>query len=535
MSRGCRREKETRRLQAACPRCLTYDAVTGTVIYRSKMSLELKRNFQMILALKIVGAILCAAVLGAIIVASVFLVRSKSKGSVRVTSQLFFGIVLASFFLLPGFYMLIDKPEMLFDEGIIVVLTVIGTGFILLFMMFHEYLFKVLYRSVTIDLVPLARGNMVGMTVAHLTDLHLCRDKTLEGSIPAVLVEESCKRALRWGLDTAERVLITGDITDRGVPEEWDKFAAILKSLTAEERLRIDWIPGNHDLSFGEDDDTTPFGFTVTRSPWGLPYERRCRVFIGNLISRSSRTWRIYGKNGGLPFGEFIDRVSPYFREYENHPPFEKLEGGGQQYSYTLCSPDELRFAADQYGIGLPWPSSARPFMYQLLQEAYPIVFYEDAQYLIVGLNSCAVPAGSLLSGAFGALGSAQLQRVRDLANDREGRCLILLMHHHLGWPDALRNRLKDFSKQVEMKALQLIDAADLDEVLAKLNRTVIFHGHKHVRYEARRHSTTIVCGPSVAYGDNLSRAANCVAYSISTAGQVSVIDETNIAPYDKR
>jgi 3',5'-cyclic AMP phosphodiesterase CpdA len=367
--------------------------------------------------------------------------------------------------------------------------------------------------------------------VAHLTDLHLCRDNTLEGNIPANLVEESCRRALRWGLDTAERVFITGDITDRGAPEEWDQFVAILKSLPAEERARIDWIPGNHDLSFGEDNDTTPFGFTVSRSPWGLPYERRCRVFVNNLISASSRTWRIYGKNGGVPFGEFMDRVSPYFEEYEKHPPFEKLKGGGQWYSYTLNSPDDLRSAADRYGIGLPWPSSTYPFMYQLLQEAYPIVLHEDARYVIAGLNSCAVPASSLLSGAFGALGSPQLHRLRDLANDRGERCLVLLMHHHLGWPDALRNRLKDLSKKLEMKALQLTDASDLDEVLAKLDRTVIFHGHKHVRYEARRRSTTIVCGPSVAYGDNLSRAANCVAYSVSPAGEVSVIDETYIAP----
>jgi hypothetical protein len=106
-------------------------------------------------------------------------------------------------------------------------------------------------------------------------------------------------------------------------------------------------------------------------------------------------------------------------------------------------------------------------------------------------------------------------------------------MHHHLGWPDGLRNQFTNLSKrlELEMKALQLTDAADLDAILADFNRTVIFHGHKHIRYEARRHATTIICGASLAYGDNLSEAANCVAYSISPAGQVTVIDETHIVP----
>ena len=60
--------------------------------------------------------------------------------------------------------------------------------------------------------------------------------------------------------------------------------------------------------------------------------------------------------------------------------------------------------------------------------------------------------------------------------------------------------------------------------MLCGYEEVVLFHGHKHIGYRARRKSYTIISGPSVAYGDRFGGSSSTV-YGLTPEGHVSVIE----------
>jgi len=87
-------------------------------------------------------------------------------------------------------------------------------------------------------------------TVAHVSDLHYGRDAA---------TERACER-LRDALLAArvDDVLVTGDVTDRGRAEEWDRFSRCFAPL----RDRTIVVPGNHDR-LGDDAASQMMGARV--------------------------------------------------------------------------------------------------------------------------------------------------------------------------------------------------------------------------------------------------------------------------------
>lgn len=74
-------------------------------------------------------------------------------------------------------------------------------------------------------------------TIAHLSDLHLGRS----------LTHFIAAQAIRRAIDDvrADRVIVTGDVTDRGRDREYALFEEVFGSLREEGRLIV--VPGNHD------------------------------------------------------------------------------------------------------------------------------------------------------------------------------------------------------------------------------------------------------------------------------------------------
>jgi hypothetical protein len=196
--------------------------------------------------------------------------------------------------------------------------------------------------------------------------------------------------------------------------------------------------------------------------------------------------------------------------------------------------PAELVTAAEGYEGKQFWPGSQAFRFRQLVSWAYPMVMAETAGFLIVALNSCLISSDSIADSAFGRLGPDQLQRLDLLLQGADDKCKVLLVHHHLGFPPAVRSRMEKSSSKIQIKALQLRDAKKLDVLLQRFSRIVVFHGHKHVSYRATRNSAVIVSGPSVAYGDVGGGASNCFVYGIDRQGRVSVLEETSILPGTK-
>lgn len=88
--------------------------------------------------------------------------------------------------------------------------------------------------------------------IVHLSDLHLTRSDGFARSEPDLLRPlKGMNRAFRSilatpGLQRADLVLVTGDITDRGDTRSWQEFTAAAIAAGIADKLVL--VPGNHDV-----------------------------------------------------------------------------------------------------------------------------------------------------------------------------------------------------------------------------------------------------------------------------------------------
>ena len=133
----------------------------------------------------------------------------------------------------------------------------------------------------------------------------------------------------------------------------------------------------------------------------------------------------------------------------------------------------------------------------------------------------------SVIDGAIGTLGDRQLSQLEALLRSRAGKCVVVLIHHHLGCPRKIL-RENPLSK-VELRVLQLNGANRVCDLLAEHKPAVVLHGHKHLDYRATYKCAMIQSAASVAYGDRLG-GENCHVYDIEANGRVSLVASTHIA-----
>jgi len=90
------------------------------------------------------------------------------------------------------------------------------------------------------------------VTMAHLSDLHLVPDNDTTRSEPRLFgrlrgMNAHFRHLLRdEPLRTAQLILVTGDITDRGLLVEWEMFWRLAEEAGVRDRLVV--LPGNHDV-----------------------------------------------------------------------------------------------------------------------------------------------------------------------------------------------------------------------------------------------------------------------------------------------
>ncbi len=153
-----------------------------------------------------------------------------------------------------------------------------------------QFLKGVRPRAVSLDAIEMREGNSGRkgtFRVAHLSDLHLCSEPAMEGALAPGQVLKAAKKALRWALDRAQFVVITGDLTDNGSKEEWDSLAALFRGLGPEEAARIYLVPGNHDLSIALDYVNDTDG-----NLW-FKHEQQHRHFATSVLNRCPDRWRV--------------------------------------------------------------------------------------------------------------------------------------------------------------------------------------------------------------------------------------------------
>jgi Calcineurin-like phosphoesterase len=379
-------------------------------------------------------------------------------------------------------------------------------------------------RTIHLQETVLPRGCLADFRVAHLSDLHLALERTIEGHLDANLVRQAVCDAVSWALRHSHLVFVTGDVTDSGAAGEWAIFNEILDDLSLVDRERILYIPGNHDLSLTLDWDA------LSDPNVSLDFEARCRSFVMAMLRRCPDTWSMFFPWGQVSVRHALMRAADYIDIYEQHPPFEETGWIGEYPVPSVGYSPELLEAAERCEGHRVWPRRGAFRYTSFIAFAYPMVMYENADFLVVGLNSCTDSSDSILDSGLGKLGDDQLERLALLLGSAREKCKILLLHHHVGFPPKIHARLRKTHASLQLRALQLRDAKKLRAILRGFKKVIIFHGHKHVGYHAICDSSIVISSPSVAYGDVGGAAPNCSVYGLDREGRVCILEVTTIA-----
>lgn len=326
---------------------------------------------------------------------------------------------------------------------------------------------------------------------AHLSDLHLTADRTLEADLNEADVAHTVSRVLAWALRRADYVFITGDITDQARAAEWRKFLAILDEKKCPlDSGRLFVIPGNHDLSLSA--DILPGKRNLTH------YDHHAFLFIQNILTRCPTNWSMLISNELVGVRAFLAEREAYLKTYETHPPYSIIPGFWKQHE--IITPEELLRGTDAH-LGTPWPTHDRPTCTDFLEIVFPIVMHNDSEQLVIGLNSNVIAAKNISNSAIGMLGTRQLERLRTIVSSAGTRYVFLLIHHHIGFPPGKLEEFRVKHGMVQTDALTLLDADALGQVVSGIKRCCVLHGHKHFPYYAMYGSAVVISGHSAVYG----------------------------------
>jgi hypothetical protein len=357
------------------------------------------------------------------------------------------------------------------------------------------------------------------IVIAHLSDLHLPGERTLEGDIDQETVVSTVRRTLQWALRRARFVAITGDVTDQARPVEWNLFLQVLEQLHCPlDSGRFFVIPGNHDLSLSS--DVLP-GLNNT-----VYFDQRCLLFIDRILVNCPITWKMLIGEERVSVRQFLADRSGYLAKYKDHAPYARVPGYWTQLGIVI--PERLLNATDAYAE-TAWPTRRQPTCADFMKLAYPMIMHEDNELLIVGLNSANVESKNISGSAVGWLGEGQLERLRMVLSGADNRHVILLIHHHIGFPP---EKLQEFRAKyggVQTDALTLLDADKLGEIIASTEKCYVLHGHKHFPYTASFQNVVVISGHSVVYGPHEHKSGGAT-YQITADGRVLVCEEFRVA-----
>jgi 3',5'-cyclic AMP phosphodiesterase CpdA len=343
------------------------------------------------------------------------------------------------------------------------------------------------------------------LVFAHASDTHLPLDKTIEGDINKDDANRVVTRSLSWLLERTSMILLTGDITDQGDQAEWEAFLSILESRGCQlDKGKLFVIPGNHDLSL-----------SLFRAP-GLHstanYDGRAFRYMKCVLLRCPSSWLMLLDGKLTSVSQYLMRLADYLDAYEKYPPYPSIPGRGRPQEVIV--PQELIDVAKRHSAEA-WPGTKGLLCADFLELSYPMVMHQEETLLIIGLNSCGVAAKTITGSAIGWLGPGQLGRLRTLIADAGTRSVILLLHHHIGFPPEKREEFEKKHGRVQTDALTLIDADELIKIIATIDRCYVFHGHKHFPYHARLGKAVVISGQSVTYGPH-ERASGCAIYQLN-------------------
>lgn len=310
-------------------------------------------------------------------------------------------------------------------------------------------------------------GLEANVRLLHASDFHVTGNDTKkltegEGQFPDATLK-SIMDAIEQDAKDCDVVLITGDITDTGSVDEWERF---LTNCSEHIRRKLILVPGNHDLNLQD-------GLLASKAERVDSAGRKARQI--RMIAAMSETMQ----DRAFILDTVLDRLfslDQYIQRHEN-----TFTAGAPDLNKPVLRVDEL------------W------------QTLFPMVVLvepdRNGKRLGVVLLDSVKPGSLGLTNAIGTVSPDVIDRCSVLMNKMADRCdcFAIALHHHVAMPQGgnLRERGQN-------SGLVLENASLLIDMLTKRGYpTVIFHGHRHQAYTGTAIGTAIaiVASPSASIG----------------------------------
>ncbi|MFY0564072.1 metallophosphoesterase family protein [Archangium lansingense] len=333
------------------------------------------------------------------------------------------------------------------------------------------------------------------LTVTHWSDLHITASdehvRVERGGGGNVSLKEVVRK---YGEELAmtDLLLITGDVTDSGRGEEWQRVFEILGGLSTSVREKMVLVPGNHDVNI-----------TNSVDHWeaegaGMPKRnvRLVRVMAALELVQGQRAWVWPSGMGAVTLSELLVMVEPFLRAY-----IEKPAQAVYRKKWIVAS-DGSTYAVPGEDVTPPDVKALINFPAAVWREIWPMAIEVPGKKTVVVVINSNSDTNNVVENAVGVIGQDCLSKLGLVRLKFPGYRVIVALHHHLVLPDF------DTPVMKKLKAhfMQLVDAPDFVSELLETS-TVVFHGHKHVHYVGTLNDTLdIVSAPSTTLGDGIHR-----------------------------
>jgi len=332
------------------------------------------------------------------------------------------------------------------------------------------------------------------LRLVHLTDLHVAEGpnvRMVERAHPAG--NGALERLLdEPGVQSAELLLITGDVTDRGTSVAWRCFLDAVEERGLAERVVM--VPGNHDLALVDPLDGELRRHHVLRN------DRFGVVQLANLLkfceafaeTAGGRAGFVLAGDAMLPYEDAwlkAERaVRPLVAALPDEPaPRVRWRSYREDRAQVLAYEDRIEAAREQ--------------LLALFPVAVPLAGHDAVVFV---LNSCAGVSRHPATNALGHVGRAQYRRLDKLARFFAQKIKFVALHHHVVRRTEERGR--DFITRVMAKFTVLGDSRPLVKFCRAHDVRAVFNGHRHLSYQLRLpNGTVLLAAPSSTLGDELA------------------------------
>ena len=327
-----------------------------------------------------------------------------------------------------------------------------------------------------------------GIVITQLSDLHLTGGKkTLEGNASPDPQFEETLRLFGKHINESDLILITGDITDSGQPEEWTSFFSHYPSELLDKTIII---PGNHDINIAG-----PSIFHVNDPKLVVRGAKLVRMMMAIRFAQGEKAYVVDENDKIISLSAFLDRRLPELVDflYSNHALDSVVEV--DKFAQT---PAEQRFSKHA-----PLPNRILALWNQIFPMAIPL----NDGFTVYVFDTCKRNL-SIVDNAFGELSASEklspLKRFDLLRSSKnfQKTSSLLAMHHHIVLPI----KPKTFGRRIQARAMVMLDAPQVYQHLRNIPQSIVFHGHRHVHYLLSiEDKLQVISAPSTTLGDEFN------------------------------